>query len=111
MPRWAFILALLAGLSACTTGERIRGDAGGGFREGMTPDEVIAVAGRPDGVEREGDYLGYKWANVLISGWGWDRADYNAVFHKERLKSWGPGTIRQNRSPVSTIMVITPPSF
>lgn len=106
---WLLVAALTLGLMACTTGEKIRGaDGGGGLQEGMTPQQVVAVVGRPDGVVREGDYLGYKWANVLISGWNWDRTDYSAIFYKDRLTAWGPGEIRQSHTATATILILSP---
>ncbi|MGH9173484.1 MAG: hypothetical protein ACRD1H_03955, partial [Vicinamibacterales bacterium] len=57
--------------------------------------------------ERAGDLVGYQYTNRLISGWSWDRADYYAIFDKERLVRWGSGHVRQGTGPkIGTLVVI-----
>ena len=90
MRRLAFALALVATLSACVTGERMRG-----IREGMSKDEVIATLGNPDGFQRSGDYEALRYTNRLISSWSWDRADYSFIFKNEKLVEYGPGEVRE----------------
>lgn len=97
-----FILPLL---SACTTGEQVSG-----LHEGMSPSQVEAVIGKPDGFARDGHVVTYQYTNRMISGWGWDKADYVVVFNEDRLAGWGPGQIRQNSGPnVGAIMVLPTP--
>ena len=67
-------LVLLVALAACATGERMQG-----VGEGMSKDDVIARLGNPDGFQRSGDYEALRYTNRLISGWSWDRADYNVI--------------------------------
>lgn len=70
------IIAALAGtfMIGCTTGERITG-----LQQGMAPAQVTDVMGAPTGQQRAGNVLRYDYANALISGWSWDRADFYAV--------------------------------
>jgi hypothetical protein len=95
-------LLLVTILSACTAGESMSS-----LREGMSRAEVEAVLGRPDGFQRSDDQVGYQYANRLMSGWGWDRADYYALFDGGRLVQWGPGEIRTGSGPnVGTLVVV-----
>lgn len=99
------LICLLPLLSACTTGEQASS-----LREGMSPAQVEAVLGKPDGFARDGAVVSYQYTNRLISGWGWDKADYVVVFNEDRLAGWGPGQIRQGHGPnVGAIMVLPTP--
>lgn len=90
-------------LTACTTGEKASE-----LDLGMTPDQVIAVLGRPDGQSQQGNQLGYQYTNRLISAWGWDRADYVTLFTSGRLTSWGPGQVRQGSGPNVGTLIVAP---
>jgi hypothetical protein len=100
MKRWLLVLLILAG---CTTGEKVTS-----LREGMTPDEVIAVLGRPTGFQRAGDATAFQYTNRLISGWGWDRSDYYALFKNDRLSQWGSGEVRVETSHNSNTLTVIP---
>lgn len=64
-----FFVFVLAG---CATGEKAAR-----VNPGMSQPEVTEVMGKPDGFQRKGEYVVYKYTNRLISGWSWDRADYS----------------------------------
>ena len=102
MRRLAFALALVATLSACVTGERMRS-----VREGMSKDEVIATLGNPDGFQRSGDDEALRHTNRLISGWSWDRADYNVILRNGRVVEYGAGQVRQ-RDPNTNMLILVP---
>lgn len=102
MRRLAFALALVVPLSACVTGERMRS-----IREGMSKDEIIATLGNPDGFQRSGDYEALGYTNRLISGWSWDRADYNVILRNGRVVEYGAGQVRQ-REPNTNILILVP---
>jgi hypothetical protein len=85
MLRLVSTLALSAALLACVTGERMADHP-----RGMSKDEVIAVLGNPDGFQRSGDYEALRYTNRLISGWSWDRADYNVTLRNGRVVEYGP---------------------
>ena len=55
--------------------------------------------GRPDGYNRAGNYEAMTYANRLMSGWSWDRADYSVILVDGTVSSYGPGTIRQGSGP------------
>ena len=87
----SFILGLMALiLAACTTGDKVSN-----LETGMTPQQVVAILGRPDGQSRQGNQLGYQYTNRFISGWSPDKADYSLIFTDDRLTSWGTGQVRQ----------------
>lgn len=92
------ILALL--LAGCATGERVTD-----LKPGMTKAEVIKTIGQPDGYSAQGKTEYLKYTNKLISGWSWDKADYYAVIENDKLVSWGSGDVRQNRPPVTPVVV------
>lgn len=98
--RVGLLLCLL--MTGCIAGEQI-----GSLREGMSQDEVVGVLGRPNGFERIGSQVGYQYTNRLTSGWGWDRADYFAIFDQDKLVRWGAGEVRASKGPnVGTLMVM-----
>ena len=96
-----FLPSVLVALISCATGERMHS-----MREGMSKDEVIAVLGNPDGFQRSGDYEALRYANRLMSGWSWDRADYNVILRSGRVVEYGPGQIRQRDPNVSTLILV-----
>jgi hypothetical protein len=61
----------------------------------MSPAEVEAITGRPDGFQRNGSVVGYQYTNRLISGFSWDRTHCYAIFQDNRPTQWGPGEIRR----------------
>ena len=102
MLRLVCALALSAALVGCVTGERMQS-----VREGMSKDEVIGVLGNPDGFQRSGDYEALRYTNRLISGWSWDRADYNVILRNGRVVEYGPGQVRQ-RDPNTATLILVP---
>ena len=101
MFRHFLIASLLVVLVGCVTGERVRS-----VHEGMSKDEVIAVLGNPDGFQRSGEYEALRYTNRLISGWSWDRADYNVILRDGRVIEYGPGQVRQRDPNVTTLILI-----
>lgn len=101
MIRGLLVGCLLLELLGCSTGERMQS-----VREGMSKDEVIATLGNPDGFQRSGDYEALRYANRLISGWSWDRADYNVILRNGRVVEYGPGQVRQRDPNVSTLILV-----
>jgi hypothetical protein len=65
---------------------------------GMSIAQVKEVMGEPEGYRKVGDQEVYSYYNKLISGWGWDRADYHYVVKDGVLVSYGAGEIRQNKN-------------
>jgi len=96
---WIVVFLLVGG---CATGEKISS-----VREGMTKDDVIVMLGQPDGFRREGNIEALTYANRLMSGWSWDRADYNVILTDNRVTAYGPGIVRQNAGPgVGTLFIV-----
>ena len=96
-----FLSSVLVALIGCATGERMQS-----MREGMSKNEVIAVLGNPDGFQRSGEYEALRYANRLMSGWSWDRADYNVILRSGRVVEYGPGQVRQRDPNVSTLILV-----
>lgn len=93
-------LLLLGVLAGCAMGQTVRND----IRIGMTKEQVIAVMGRPDGIRKSGESEALEYANGLVSGWSWDRADYYIILKDGKVTSYGPGEVRQE-SPGVLILV------
>ena len=94
-------VTLMLALSACITGERMQS-----VREGMSKEEVVNILGNPDGFQRSGEYEALRYTNRLISGWSWDRADYNVILRAGKVVEYGPGQVRQRDSNVNTLILV-----
>jgi len=101
MLRLICVLALSVALAGCVTGELMQS-----VREGMSKDEVIGFLGNPDGFQRSGEYEALRYTNRLISGWSWDRADYNVILRNGRVLEYGPGQVRQRDPNISTLILV-----
>ena len=101
MLRLACFFALSVALLGCTTGERIQS-----IREGMSKEEVISILGNPDGFQRSGDYEALRYTDRLVSGWSWNRADYNVILRNARVVAYGPGEVRQQNPNTSTLILV-----
>jgi hypothetical protein len=86
-------LSFVSLFSGCTTGEKMSN-----LERGMTRQQVVAILGRPDAVRSNGPYEQLEYTNRLITGWGWDRSDFNVILKDGRVVEYGHGDIR-NRSP------------
>ena len=93
MRRIFFVLFALLFFSGCFHGEVITQ-----VHPGMSIDQVQEVMGKPEGYRKVGDQEVYSYYNKLISGWGWDRADYHYVVKDGELVAYGAGEIRQNQN-------------
>jgi hypothetical protein len=102
LKRLLSVVVVLHVLSGCVTGERMQS-----VHEGMWKDEVVSALGNPDEVQRIGEYEVLRYTNRLISGWSWDRTDYNVILRGGRVVEYGPGQVRQ-RDPNTDTLVIVP---
>jgi len=73
----------------------------------MSVTEVQTIMGPQEGYRKIGNYEIYSYYNKLISGWSWDRADYNYIFEDGKLVQYGAGEIRQNQN--TGVVFIVPP--
>ena len=97
-------IPLILALCACTTGEKVAD-----ISEGMSPSQVTAELGKPDGFERNGDFMVYRYTNRLTSGWSWDKADYAVVFKDDRVVQYGAGEVRPSSGPNAGYVIVFPP--
>ena len=100
MRKVALACILLAG---CTTGDLVRS-----IRADQTRPEVERILGAPDGYQRDGNTEALTYAQRLMSGWSWDRADYHVILVDGRVSSYGPGTIRPSSGPAFGTLLIVP---
>ena len=93
----SFAAALVA---ACTTGEKITS-----ISEGMSKAAVVSALGKPDGFQSSEATEVLTYANRLMSGWSWDRADYHVILTDGVVTEYGPGEIRQNQGGRTLLIV------
>lgn len=100
------LAALVAGLllAACVTGDQVKK-----LTPDMNREQVIATMGAPDGVRREGSYEALTYANRLMSGASWDRADYFVILRDGRVVEYGVGEVRQSGPPNAPALVLVQP--
>ena len=79
------------------------GDAFKKLDVGLTREQVLTIVGRPDGVDRNGAVEILTYRNRMMSGWGWDRADYYVVLTDGRVTSYGTGAVRERDAPVIVV--------
>lgn len=103
MKQLMFIGCSLIILTGCawTTGEKISH-----LNIDMTRSEVVNVLGRPDGVKISGEYEALTYAHRLVTGWAWDRADYNVILKNGRVVEYGIGEVRVKEGPTSILMLV-----
>jgi len=94
------VIFIILSITACATGELVRGNV----HEGMIKSEVISLLGNPDGFQKNGDSEALIYTNRLISGWSWDRTDYTIILQDSRVVQYGTGQVRQN-SPNTLILI------
>ena len=87
-------------LSSCVTGDVFRE-----IEPGMNKAEVIEILGRPDAYQLNGEYEAMKYANRLMSGWSWDRADYYVILKNDSVVEYGPGEVRTSQDRIVLIQV------
>jgi len=84
-----FLVMLCVTLLSCAHGSKMRK-----LYPGMTKQEVLKTLGKPVGYQKAGEYEAFKYANKLMSGWSWDRADYHSIIKDGILVEYGAGNIR-----------------
>ena len=60
----------------------------------MSKDEVTSILGDPDGYQARGEYETLKYSHRLVTGWAWDRADYNVILKDSKVVEYGTGEVR-----------------
>ncbi len=101
--RWIVIAAVLAGLS-CASGGKVRS-----LEYGMTEAQVVRTMGKPDGRRRDGDSETLVYTNRLVSGFAWDRADYEVVLREGRVVEYGATEVRQAHPRTGTVILVPAP--
>ena len=97
-------ISIASVLSACTTGEKMSK-----LEPGMTRQQVVGILGRPDAVHSSGPYEQLEYTHRLITGWSWDRSDFEVILKDGRVLEFGHGEIR-DRSPQVVYMHSDAPS-
>ena len=57
----------------------VTGDQMSNIRAGMNKAQVITLLGQPDGYAQSGSTEALTYSNRLMSGFSWDRADYQVI--------------------------------
>ncbi|MCC2681972.1 MAG: hypothetical protein K0S36_1536 [Nitrosospira multiformis] len=81
-----------------------------GVREGMTKEQVISIAGNPDGYQRSGDYEAllyidrrHSWS--LFGGPYRDAVDYSVILRDDQVMEFGPGRTHERQAEVPFVRV------
>ena len=88
----------------------LTGAFGGKFKKlepGMDRAQVIRLLGQPDGVKASGKAEALTYADRLMSGFKWSRADYVVVLINGVVTEYGPGSVRDG-SPNTGVFVLVP---
>jgi hypothetical protein len=101
MQKAVVAFALYAVLSGCATGDLFRE-----IQPGMQRTEVIKKLGNPDGAQLSGEYEALRYANRLMSGWSWDKADYTVILRNGSVVEYGPGQARQQSPNINTLVLV-----
>lgn len=91
-PRVFTAVVLCAVSVGCTVGEKMSR-----IQPGMSQAEVVRILGRYDGFSTQGEYTVLRYTNKLVSGWAYDRADYNVILKDDKVVEYGAGEVRQRQ--------------
>ncbi|WP_064569317.1 hypothetical protein [Klebsiella aerogenes] len=78
-------------LTGCTTGEKMAD-----ISRGMSREQVVKTLGNPDGNAISGKYEMLTYSNRLMSGWGYDKADYKIILEDNKVVQYGAENVRQD---------------
>jgi hypothetical protein len=67
----------------------------------------VQLLGKPDGVKSNGNAEALTYADRLMSGFKWSRADYVVVLRDGVVTEYGPGAIR-DASPNTGAFIFVP---
>ena len=88
-----FLLSMFFLCLSCTTGEKFNG-----IRQGMNKESVESKLGQPDSIQQFPNSTLYQYISRMVSGWGWDRADYYVIFDTNGLvHTYGRENFQANR--------------
>lgn len=83
-------IVLLLGCVSPIFGERFQAS----IQPGMTTTEVKAVMGNPDGYEQREELELYRYTDKMVSGWGWNKANYVVLFKNGKVIQYGIDSMR-----------------
>lgn len=95
-----FLIVAMVALTACATGEKVRK-----LDAGMTRASVEKELGKPDGYAQVDGYDVLTYKNRMMSGWSWDRADYQVILKDGQVVQYGPGEVRQGQNNAGLVIV------
>lgn len=73
---------------------------------GMSRIEVIEILGKPDGVRTHENVVALTYADRLMSGVKWTRADYVVILTDDKVTEYGLGEIRTNNPNTGAFVFI-----
>lgn len=101
MQKWILIGVVL--LSGCATGSQIKQ-----LHIGMSRAGVISEVGAPDGDSMKGNAEVLTYADRLVSGWKWDRANYVVVLKNKKVVAYGPPQVVLEQPNIQTLLIAHP---
>lgn len=99
-----FLLTIITVMVSCYS---LTGDSFKYLVMGEDYEGVIEDFGAPSGMSLlEDGTLRIVYLNVLVSVWGWDKADYYIDFKDNKLVGYGALDVRSGNSPIITAITI-----
>ncbi len=94
--RKVLVLFLIIALVGCATGDKISK-----LQKGMLEDRATSIMGKPDRVEKRGEYVVFRYKDRLkiAGGYPYDRADYYVIVKNGLVVDYGMGEISLELPP------------
>ena len=93
--RKVLVLFLIIALVGCATGDKISK-----LQKGMLEDSATSIMGKPDWVEKRGEYVVFRYKDrLIVGGYPHDRADYYVIVKNGLVVDYGMGEIRLELPP------------
>lgn len=73
---------------------------------GMSREQVMQILGKPDGLRSHENVEALTYADRLMSGFKWSRADYVIVLVDGKVTEYGPGAIRTQNPNTGTFVFV-----
>ena len=93
--RRVLVLFMISALVGCATGDKISK-----LQEGMLEDRVTSIMGKPDRVEKRGEYVVLRYKDrLIVARYPYDRADYYVIVKNGLVVDYGMGEIKLDLPP------------
>ncbi|WP_143596866.1 hypothetical protein [Tatumella sp. OPLPL6] len=85
------LFPLVLALASCATGEKFSN-----LSVGMSKSQVVSTIGKPDGDAINDNVELLSYSNRMMSGWSYDKADYQVILKDNKVIEYGVVNVRQD---------------